>query len=86
MRVLVAEDDRMARTLLAETLADWGYTVREEANGMSALAVLLECQRLARGWGKGFAVKGAPAKLNELARLYGVGEVVGVLAKGSSGP
>ena len=38
----------------------------------SALAVLLECQRLATGWGKGFAVRNAPKKLAELARLYGV--------------
>ncbi len=38
----------------------------------AALAVLLECQRLAIAWGKGFAVRNAPAKLAELARLYGV--------------
>lgn len=38
----------------------------------SALAVLLECQRLASAWGKGFAVRHAPQKLAELARLYGV--------------
>jgi phospholipid transport system transporter-binding protein len=38
----------------------------------AALAVLLECQRLALAWGKGFVVRGAPKKLAELARLYGV--------------
>ncbi|MGY4830725.1 STAS domain-containing protein [Sphaerotilaceae bacterium SBD11-9] len=38
----------------------------------AALAVLLECQRLAQAWGKGFAVRNAPAKLADLARLYGV--------------
>ena len=38
----------------------------------AALAVLLECQRLALAWGKGFAVRNAPTKLAELARLYGV--------------
>ena len=38
----------------------------------AALAVLLECQRLALAWGKGFAVRNAPAKLADLARLYGV--------------
>ena len=38
----------------------------------AALAVLLECQRLALAWGKGFAVRNAPSKLTELARLYGV--------------
>lgn len=38
----------------------------------SALAVLLECRRLAQAWGKGFAVRQAPDKLAHLARLYGV--------------
>lgn len=38
----------------------------------SALAVLLECQRLAQAWGKGFALRHAPPKLAALARLYGV--------------
>jgi phospholipid transport system transporter-binding protein len=38
----------------------------------AALAVLLECQRLATAWGKGFVVRNAPKKLAELARLYGV--------------
>lgn len=38
----------------------------------SALAVLLECQRVAEGFGKPFAVRNAPTKLAALARLYGV--------------
>ena len=38
----------------------------------AALAVLLECQRLAQAWGKGFMVRHAPPKLAELARLYGI--------------
>ena len=38
----------------------------------SALAVLLECQRLAQAWGKGFVVRDAPPKLSALARLYEV--------------
>jgi len=38
----------------------------------AALAVLLECRRLAQAWGKQFAVRQAPAKLEALARLYGV--------------
>ncbi len=38
----------------------------------SALAVLLECRREASGLGRGFAVKGLPARLRELATLYGV--------------
>jgi len=38
----------------------------------AALAVLLEIQRLADAWGRPFSVRGAPAKLLALARLYGV--------------
>ena len=38
----------------------------------SALAVLLECRREASARGRGFAVKGLPARLRELATLYGV--------------
>jgi phospholipid transport system transporter-binding protein len=38
----------------------------------SALAVLLECQRMARAKGRAFAVQSLPARLVELARLYGV--------------
>ena len=38
----------------------------------SALAVLLECRRDASAAGRSFAVKGLPARLRELASLYGV--------------
>jgi len=38
----------------------------------SAIAVLLECERLAQAWGKTFAVRDAPPKLSALAKLYGV--------------
>jgi phospholipid transport system transporter-binding protein len=38
----------------------------------AALAVLLECQRLAHAWGKGLAVRHTPPKLAALAKLYGV--------------
>jgi phospholipid transport system transporter-binding protein len=42
----------------------------------SVLAVMLECQRLAHAWGKGFGVRRAPAKLTQLARLYGIDEML----------
>jgi len=42
----------------------------------SALAVLLECQRLAFAWGKGFVVRSAPPKLAQLAGLYGLDEAM----------
>ncbi|HYP71380.1 MAG TPA: STAS domain-containing protein [Variovorax sp.] len=38
----------------------------------SALAVLLECRREATALGRGFSVKGLPARLRELGSLYGV--------------
>jgi phospholipid transport system transporter-binding protein len=38
----------------------------------SALAVLLEIDRLAEAWGRRFAIRSAPAKLAALAKLYGV--------------
>lgn len=38
----------------------------------SALAVLLECRREASAFGRGFAVKGLPQRLRELATLYGI--------------
>ena len=38
----------------------------------SALAVLLECRRLAGDWGKRFAVRELPTQLGDLARLYGI--------------
>jgi len=38
----------------------------------SALAVLLECHRLADAGGKPFELRNAPPKLAALARLYGV--------------
>ena len=38
----------------------------------SALAVLLELDRLAEAWGRGFAIRSAPTKLAALAKLYGV--------------
>lgn len=38
----------------------------------SALAVLLECRREASALGRGFAVRGLPQRLRELATLYGI--------------
>jgi phospholipid transport system transporter-binding protein len=42
----------------------------------SAIAVLLECRRVAQAGGRGFAVRNVPAKLRELAALYGVDELL----------
>lgn len=42
----------------------------------SALAVLLECRREALVQGKTFAVAGLPPRLQELAGVYGVSELL----------
>ena len=42
----------------------------------SALAVLLECRREALAQGKSFAVAHLPARLRELASVYGVSELL----------
>ena len=42
----------------------------------AALAVLLEIERLAVAWGRSFAVRGVPAKLAALAKLYGVEQLL----------
>jgi phospholipid transport system transporter-binding protein len=38
----------------------------------SALAVLLECRRIAQADGRGFVLRNVPPKLEALAELYGV--------------
>lgn len=42
----------------------------------SALAVLLACRREALAAGKDFSVKDLPARLRQLAGLYGVAELI----------
>jgi phospholipid transport system transporter-binding protein len=66
-QALPRDGDAAALTLDASALRDFDT---------SALAVLLECKRLATASGRGFAVRGAPAKLVALARLYGVDELL----------
>jgi phospholipid transport system transporter-binding protein len=49
----------------------------------SALAVLLECRRIAQADGRAFAVRNVPRQLTALAALYGVG---GLLFEAEAGP
>lgn len=42
----------------------------------AALAVLLSLRRAALGLGKGFTVSGLPPRLADLARLYGIAELL----------
>ena len=51
----------------------------------AAVAVLLECRRLARAWNKGFEVCRAPPKLTELVRLYGVDQLLAFAAPPPAG-
>jgi phospholipid transport system transporter-binding protein len=44
----------------------------------SALAVLLECARIAVAGGRRLEITGVPPRLEELARLYGVEELLGI--------
>jgi len=54
-------------------VADAGALSRFDS---SALAVLLECRREALALGKTFSVSRLPARLRELATLYGVAELL----------
>lgn len=75
---ITAQEAPNAQRMLAQVLQREPETaVVVDASGLkhfdsSALAVLLECRRLAQAWGKGFVVRNAPEKLAALARLYGV--------------
>jgi phospholipid transport system transporter-binding protein len=42
----------------------------------SLVALLLQAHRLARAQGRKLDLHGVPARLSELARLYGVGELI----------
>ena len=75
---ITAREARDTQRLLAQALKgepDTGVVV--DAGSLqqfdsSALAVLLECRRLATAWGRTFRVRNPPPKLVALARLYGV--------------
>ena len=50
----------------------------------STIALLLQARRLAQAAGRGFEVVGAPAQLAELARLYGVEELLELASPAAS--
>lgn len=56
-----------------DVVVDAGALVRFDS---SALAVLIECRRLAQAWGKRFSTRALPPKLGELARVYGIDELL----------
>ena len=70
----------LATTLPAEVAGGAGV-LRVDAGALhaydsSTIALLLQARSLAQAAGRGFEVVGAPAKLVELARLYGVEELL----------
>ena len=76
----------LAETLpaaLAEVVA--GEAFRIDASGLqsfdsSTLALLMQAHRLAQAAGRDFQVLGAPAQLTQLARLYGVEDLLALAA------
>lgn len=70
-----------ARMLAQAVRAEAGTAVVADASSLqkfdsSALAVLLECRREALLQRKSFTVKALPARLRDLAGLYGVAELL----------
>lgn len=70
-----------ARMLVQAARAEAGAVVVADASSLrkfdsSALAVLLECRREALLQRKSFAVKALPARLRDLAGLYGVADLL----------
>lgn len=80
-RLTQAEASACAHMLVLSLRAQTGQTAVADASALqtfdsSALAVLLECRREAAALGKTWSVKAMPAKLRELAVLYGIGELL----------
>ena len=69
-----------ARGLVSLVLAQPAEVVADASTlqtfDSSALAVLLACRREAIAVGKTFSVYGLPARLRQLAGLYGVAELI----------
>ena len=74
--------DALASSLKSQVSAE-AHTVSIDAQQLlefdsSALAVLLACRRATLAAGKAFEVHHAPAKLAQLATLYGVAQLLGL--------
>ncbi len=75
--VTITEASAALRELARAVPGETGAEVTLDASALvrfdtSALAVLLELKRLAQAQGKRFALVHAPARLADLARLYGL--------------
>jgi phospholipid transport system transporter-binding protein len=85
---LTAHEARDTLRMLTQSIQTQPDGVEIDASALqqfdsSALAVLLECQRQAQGWGKAFSLREPPAKLTALAKLYGVD---GLLMRSAGAP
>lgn len=74
------------RMLHGEPAAAGGAAFSVDASALtrfdsSALALLLQARRQAQAAGREFVVRGAPAPLAQLARLYGVHALLGLAAE-----
>jgi phospholipid transport system transporter-binding protein len=75
---ITTQEARDALRMLAQALQrEPGTEVVINAGSLTqfdtaAVAVLIECQRLAQAWGKSFELRQAPPKLLSLVKLYGV--------------
>lgn len=79
--VTIAEARETLARLAQAAAAEAGVELTLDASALarfdtSALAVLLECKRIAQARGKRFALVQAPQRLVELARLYGLGPLL----------
>ena len=79
--VTIAEARETLARLAQAATAEQGAELTLDASALSkfdtsALAVLLECRRIAQARGKRFALLHAPARLVDLARLYGIGPLL----------
>ena len=81
--VSLASAPEIAQGLRRVVLAEFGKAAEVVVDASrlttfdsSALAVMLECRRQALAGGKRFSVFGMPARLRQLAGLYGVAELI----------
>jgi phospholipid transport system transporter-binding protein len=65
--------EALRRDTASSVVADAGNLERFDS---SALAVLLECRREALAAGKSFSVARMPARLRDLASVYGVAQLL----------
>jgi phospholipid transport system transporter-binding protein len=81
---LTLRDARAALATLGPAIEEAGEaTITVDASALTqidsaSLAVLLQCRRLAEARERGFEVRNAPQKLVDLAKLYGVAELLGI--------